>query len=160
MFTEDGYLNDYKNHFQMRNDAFRNQLSHILKVENSLEDFAKGNSFILLVFMMLSLVIGYMKYGFNQEGGNLIYREWAPSAKEVYLTGDFNNWDRKQYPLKPDSFGNWEVKLPLNEEGDPIIPHGSRVKAHVLTANNEWVDRIPVWSKRVIQNEETKLFDG
>ncbi|KAL4439336.1 hypothetical protein ABPG74_016999 [Tetrahymena malaccensis] len=144
VFKDDAYLNDYKEHFRVRNDAFRQQLTHILRAENSLEDFAKG----------------YKRYGFNQEGDNLVYREWAPSAKEIYLTGDFNNWNRKQFPLQKDAFGNWEIQIPFNSEGKPIIPHGSRVKAHVLTANNEWVDRIPVWSKRVIQDENTKLFDG
>lgn len=90
----------------------------------------------------------------------MVYREWAPSAKEVYLTGDFNNWNRKQYPLKQDSFGNWEIKLLVNQNGVPIIPHGSRIKAHVLTSDNQWVDRIPVWSKRVVQDDNSKLFDG
>ena len=42
VFKDDGYLNDFKDHFRARNDAFRQQLSHILKAENSLEDFAKG----------------------------------------------------------------------------------------------------------------------
>lgn len=48
----------------------------------------------------------------------------------------------------------------MNKNGTPFIPHGSHVKAHVLTSNNQWVDRIPVWSKRVIQDDNTKLFDG
>jgi len=38
----------------------------------------------------------------------------------------------------------------MNEKGEPVIPHGSKVKAHVLNANNEWKDKVPVWSKRAV----------
>lgn len=114
-----------------------------MKAEKSLEEFAKG----------------YKKYGFNKEGDDLVYREWAPGAKEVYLTGEFNGWDRRRHRLTPDAFGNWEIRLPFNEKGEPPIRHESRVKAHVLNANNEWQDKVPVWSKRVVQNLQSNLFD-
>jgi 1,4-alpha-glucan branching enzyme len=81
----------------------------------------------------------------------LVYREYAPGAKAIFLTGDFNAWNRKEHELKADSFGNWEIRLPLhNKEGNLTIELGSIVKAHVLNANSEWVDRIPVWTRRVI----------
>jgi hypothetical protein len=36
---------------------------------------------------------GYDKFGFNVgSGGEVVYREWAPNAKEVYLIGDFSEW--------------------------------------------------------------------
>jgi 1,4-alpha-glucan branching enzyme len=40
------------------------------------------------------IYIRYEKYGFIISDAGILYREWAPAAKEVYLTGDFNNWDK------------------------------------------------------------------
>lgn len=85
------------------------------------------------------------------DGESLVYREYAPGAKAVFLTGDFNGWNRKEHALTLDSFGNWEVRLPLrNADGEYTIPANTRVKAHVCTDKGEWVDRIPVWSRRLV----------
>jgi len=40
----------------------------------------------------------------------------APNAKEVFLVGDFNNWDAGANPMKLDEDGSWKVSL--------IIPPG------------------------------------
>ena len=40
----------------------------------------------------------------------------APNAKEVFLVGDFNNWDAGAHPMKLDEDGSWKVSL--------IIPPG------------------------------------
>lgn len=88
----------------------------------------------------------------------ITYKEWAPGAKEVYLTGDFNNWDKMQYSLTSDSFGNWEIFLPKNEDGSYLIPHGSRVKAYIKDANNQYKFRIPAWIRTTWQNQENKVF--
>jgi 1,4-alpha-glucan branching enzyme len=37
----------------------------------------------------------------------------APSAKEVTLVGDFNNWNAHEHPMKKDEEGFWEVTVPL-----------------------------------------------
>ena len=33
---------------------------------------------------------GYEKFGINRTPEGLVYREWAPAARGVYLTGDFS----------------------------------------------------------------------
>jgi 1,4-alpha-glucan branching enzyme len=34
---------------------------------------------------------GYLKFGFNVgSNGEVVYREWAPNAKEAYLIGEFS----------------------------------------------------------------------
>lgn len=33
------------------------------------------------------------------------YREWLPSAKAVYVFGDFNHWDRTSHPLHRERRG-------------------------------------------------------
>jgi 1,4-alpha-glucan branching enzyme len=37
----------------------------------------------------------------------------APEALEVYLAGDFNNWDTSANPMKKDRKGIWKISLPL-----------------------------------------------
>ena len=38
----------------------------------------------------------------------------APEAMEVYLAGDFNNWDSSGSPMKKDKKGIWKTTLSLN----------------------------------------------
>ena len=38
---------------------------------------------------------------------------YAPEAKEVFLTGDFNQWDIQSLPMKRDKEGIWKLKTPL-----------------------------------------------
>ncbi len=40
----------------------------------------------------------------------------APHAKEVYLMGDFNNWDPHSIPMQRQPDGGWRVEVTL--------PHG------------------------------------
>ena len=37
----------------------------------------------------------------------------APAAQEVYLAGDFNNWDASSNPMKKDKKGIWKITLSL-----------------------------------------------
>ena len=41
----------------------------------------------------------HLYYGFHKEKDGWIYREWAPAADHLYLTGDFNNWNWTATPL-------------------------------------------------------------
>jgi len=43
---------------------------------------------------------------------------WAPNAQEVYVIGDFNNWDRTANPLEPRGVsGIWEGFVPGAKKG-------------------------------------------
>lgn len=37
----------------------------------------------------------------------------APEAREVFVAGEFNNWDARANPLKKDKNGVWNITLPL-----------------------------------------------
>lgn len=42
---------------------------------------------------------------------------WAPRAKEVYLTGDFNFWDHWNLPMKRiEGSGLWQIVIPNGQE--------------------------------------------
>ena len=43
----------------------------------------------------------HLYYGFHREKDGWTYREWAPAADRVYLTGDFNNWSWTDTPSAP-----------------------------------------------------------
>ena len=77
------------------------------------------------------------------------YREWAPGADAVSLTGDFNHWDRASHPLRRDPWGVWEAFFP-DDSAAARLKHGDRVKAHVI-AGGVWRDRIPAYARRVVQ---------
>jgi len=37
----------------------------------------------------------------------------APEAGQVFLAGDFNNWDTEAHPMKKDKNGKWKTTLTL-----------------------------------------------
>jgi 1,4-alpha-glucan branching enzyme len=37
----------------------------------------------------------------------------APEAREVFVAGEFNNWDSRATPLEKDKNGMWKLTLPL-----------------------------------------------
>ncbi|KAK8039388.1 branching enzyme (be1) [Apiospora rasikravindrae] len=95
---------------------------------------------------------GTEKFGLNVSKDNsILYREWAPSALEAFLIGDFNDWNRGSHPMKRDDFGVWEITLPA-VNGQPAIPHNSKIKISMTSKSNERIDRLPAWIKYVTQD--------
>lgn len=46
-----------------------------------------------------------------------VFRVWAPHARQVYLVGDFNNWDESLPMEKREESGVWELSSSLPVEG-------------------------------------------
>lgn len=103
---------------------------------------------------LLKFSEGYKYYGFqvDPKTNAVTYREWAPNAIGASLIGDFNNWDREATPLKANEFGVWQVTLPPNADGSAPIPHNSKVKIALRIPGGEIIERLPAWSKRVVQD--------
>jgi len=38
---------------------------------------------------------------------------YAPGVRQVFLLGDFNQWDGKKCPMEKGKIGQWEKALPL-----------------------------------------------
>ncbi|KAL0580094.1 alpha-1,4-glucan branching enzyme, partial [Marasmius crinis-equi] len=96
---------------------------------------------------------GYNKFGFNVgPDGQVVYREWAPNAKEAYLIGEFNDWNRTSHPMTRDDFGVWEITLSPKEPGVCAIPHDSKIKISMVIPSGERIERLPAWIKRVTQD--------
>jgi 1,4-alpha-glucan branching enzyme len=56
------------------------------------------------------------------------YREWAPSAAALHLTGDFNQWNRTSHPLTQRADRVWEIFVADGTQG---IAHGQGYKVAV-----------------------------
>lgn len=101
---------------------------------------------------MESFSKGYEYYGLHIRSDNSVSaREWAPAAKQLFLTGDFNNWQWEANPFQKLPFGKWELILPANEDGSCKIQHMSEVKVIVRTQNGELRERLSPWAKYVVQ---------
>ena len=100
---------------------------------------------------------GYNYYGLHKINGKWIFREWVPNATNLYLIGDFNNWERsREYQCKriEGTAGDWELILDEDK-----IHHGDLFKMYVFWNGGEG-ERIPAWAQRVVQDEGTKIFSA
>ena len=86
------------------------------------------------------------------------YREWAPEAYALFLTGEFNNWGKYDYPLRKNEYGTWEIFIP-EVPGIRGIKHGDEVKVIVQSQLGEQF-KIPAYIRRAIQDEVKKTFTG
>lgn len=129
ILSTDRGLEPFKDHFKYRMKRYVDQKLLLEKHEGGLEEFAKG----------------YHEFGFNREDGGIVYREWAPAAKEAQLIGDFNGWDGSNHKMERNEFGVWSISIP-DSGGKPAIPHGSRVKFR-FKHDGVFIDRIPAWIK-------------
>ncbi|KAK9820161.1 hypothetical protein WJX72_006858 [[Myrmecia] bisecta] len=125
----DADLVAHQDHLKYRYQQFLETKHKIEEVEGSIAEFAKG----------------YQKFGFTRTSNATVYREWAPGATSAQLIGDFNNWSGSW--MERDAFGVWSLTLPDDPNGQPAIPHGSRVKVRLQHPGGWFVDRIPAWIK-------------
>ena len=99
---------------------------------------------------------GYLYYGLHrQDDGSWIFREWAPNATEIYLIGDFSQWqERTEYKLHSLHNGSWEIKLKPE-----LLHHGDLYKLSIHWHGGQG-ERIPAWAKRVVQDPTTYIFSA
>lgn len=101
-------------------------------------------------------VNNHLYYGLHrQSDGTWVFREWAPDAMKIYLTGEFNNWKKTEaYALHPVGNGNWEIVL-----DDMFLSHGMLYKLYI-----EWHggggERLPAYTTRAVQDPENHLFSA
>ncbi len=103
-----------------------------------------------------SFASGYLYFGLHRVARSWIFREWAPNATDIYLVGDFNDWkETPKYRAKRiEGTNNWELRLPAS-----AIHHGDLYKMSVHWPGGQG-ERIPAWARRVVQDEQTKIFSA
>ena len=121
----------------LRMFLYRATKGRILSEGQTLNDFANAHNY----------------YGFHRTEGGWVYREWAPSAYQLYLEGEFNNWNQTSHPLHRTGDGNWEIFL----EGEDALWDGCKVKT-VVDANMTRTEHIPLYARRVVQEKHDNSF--
>ena len=131
-------LEPFSGDIDLRMHLYRSTKKRILSEGQSLNDFAYA----------------HLYFGFHHVDGGWYYREWAPSAYQLYLEGDFNGWNQTSHPLTNLGNGSWELYLP----GDNALWDGCKVKT-VVDANLTRTEHIPLYARRVVQNKQTITFE-
>ncbi|MBQ1751811.1 MAG: alpha amylase C-terminal domain-containing protein, partial [Paludibacteraceae bacterium] len=107
--------------------------------KNTLSDFASG----------------YLYFGMHKLADSWVIREWAPNATDIYVIGDFNNWNlTEEYKLTKIANGVFEGKFAKD-----AFKHGQLYKFFVRWPGGGG-ERIPAWCRRVVQDDYTKIFSA
>ncbi len=140
LIKNDGWLKPYEN-------AITGRYHRVIQKEASIT----GNGKVSLS----DFASGYLYFGLHKTNNGWVFREWAPHASEIYLIGDFNNWSENEaYKLSRIENGVWEIQLTEN-----ALHHGELYKLK-MHWNGGCGERIPAWTRRVIQDEKTHIFSA
>ena len=140
LVRNDKWLEPYEEAIKGRHDHALYKISQLTNNgKQTLSDFATG----------------YLYFGLHRTARGWVLREWAPNATDIYVIGDFNQWQEQDaYRMKPLNNGNWELKLPAK-----AMHHGDLFKLRVHWQGGEG-ERIPAWINRVVQDDQTKIFSA
>ena len=144
LVENDSWLEPVAQEVEARYQRYESKLKYIESQYGSLKSFASAHEFF--------------GFTYDEFRKGWWYREWAPAAHYLSLFGDFNGWDRYANPLEREEDGVWSVFLPDSQYKNRLT-HGSLLKVLVQSSIGEQ-ERIPVYIKRVVQNEENKDFAG
>ena len=130
----DDNLVPFAKDIELRMENYARKKKELLVPGQTLADFANGHKF----------------FGFHKTKDGWYYREWAPAADALYLTGDFCNWSRYAFPMEKKENGVFELFLP----GADFLKDGMNVMTVVQSQGRE-LERIPLYAKRVVQDPVT-----
>ena len=139
IFEYDPYLLPYKADIDRRMENYKNKKRAFLPNGGSLRDFANGHEY----------------FGFHKTHDGWYYREWAPAAEAVYLTGDMNGWSTSELKLTPIGNGVHEIFL----EGVDYLYDGCHVRT-LIHKDGKVLERIPLYIRRVVQDPDTHVWCG
>ena len=137
IFEFNPQLTPFQSDIDLRMNRYHQTKQRLLNGTMTLNDFANAHDY----------------FGIHHTDGGWVYREWAPSAYQLYFTGEFNGWNQTEYPMKKLENGIWELKL----EGDNALWDGCKVKT-IVDANMTRTEHIPLYARRVVQDPKTILW--
>jgi 1,4-alpha-glucan branching enzyme len=140
LLKNDPWLEPYTEAIEGRHADAERREAELTANCDSLTDFANAHHY----------------YGLHrQDDGSWVFREWAPNATEVWLVGDFSQWEeRPEYRLHQLRTGTWEGMFPAD-----AISHGQYYKMHVKWPGG-WGERIPTYATRVVQAPDSAIFSA
>ena len=139
IFEHDPSLLPYKADIELRMANYAQKRTELVGKRGKLKDFANGHEF----------------FGFHKTEDGWYYREWAPAADEVYLTGDMVGWRWLDLKLTPIGNGAFEIFLP----GKDALWSGCHVKT-IVRHNGDLLERIPLYARRVEQDPSTYVWSA
>ena len=139
IFEYDPGLLPYERDIDQRMKNYARKRRELVGEDGSLCDFANGHEY----------------FGFHKTKDGWYYREWAPAASEIFLTGDMVEWRQFAYKLTPLGNGVFEVFLP----GKNVLWNGCHVKA-IVRHGDRILERIPLYIRRVEQDPTTHAWCG
>jgi 1,4-alpha-glucan branching enzyme len=96
---------------------------------------------------------GHHWYGLHHTDKGWVFREHAPNATSITLTGTFSNWkEDARYRLHRTDAGDW-----IGEFAEEMLSHGDLYKMNVRWKSGGG-ERIPAYATRTVQDETTKIF--
>lgn len=132
----DPVLKPFEKDIELRMVNYKRKKAELLKKGEKLSDFANGHEY----------------FGFHKTPSGWIYREWAPAADAMFLTGDFNEWNPTANPM--EKLGNGVFEIVLDND---VLKIGQKIQA-VVFAGGEMLRRIPLYATRVVQDPVTYLW--
>jgi 1,4-alpha-glucan branching enzyme len=136
LLSRDPYLKPYEREIRRRYGCFKDLLDSIEENGGGLDNFTQG----------------YKYYGIHvQPDNSIVCREWAPGAVQLFLTGEFNGWNRDSHPYKKKEYGKWELIIPPNRDGSCAISHLSELKVVVETQSGSKEDRLSPYATYVVE---------
>ena len=119
-------------------DAVKKELE-LVGTKGNLVDFANAHKY----------------FGLQKTKTGWVFREWAPNATEIYLMGSFTDWhEDEDYKLTRLDGGVWEINLPQK-----ALKHGDLYKL-IVKWDGGYGERIPAYSTRTVQDENTYIFSA
>ena len=95
---------------------------------------------------------GYEFFGaHNRKAKDYIFRVLAPDAKNVYLAGDFNNWEKT--PLRKYSTGVFSVTVDEANEAD-------RYQYFIEDSSGNLYKKLDPYSKKICLDEEVSVIEN
>jgi 1,4-alpha-glucan branching enzyme len=144
MVAKDPWLEPAEDEIRSRYDRYHRTMDEIKTSFGSLLKFADAHN--------------YFGIHFDKSRNGWVYREWAPKAQDLYLFGDFNNWQRYSHRMTRNQFGVWEIFLDKETYKDHFT-HESKIKV-MVHSDLGFQERIPAYIRRVVQDPVTKDFTG
>ena len=135
----DPWLEPYTTVINRRNEKINSRKDHLTGGTGKLAGFANG----------------HLYYDVHFENNGWVFREWAPNATGISLIGSFNDWtESDRYRFTGIGSGNWELKVDPSQ-----IRHGDSYRLRIYWEDGSG-ERIPAWSKRVVQDPGTGNFNA
>ncbi len=140
LVKNDPWLEPFEEAIKGRHEYALHKINQLTRNTGKLSEFADG----------------HLYFGLHRTPRQWVLREWAPNATAIYMIGEFNDWKEDEaYALKRiPGTDNWELKLPAK-----ALHHEQLYKLSMHWQGGQG-ERIPAWCRRVVQDEETKIFSA